>query len=483
LTVVVSKETVKRRPEIVGRIASLFLVMGLVLLPAIIRLDGKPHADWQQFLGRFHPLAVHIPIGLILLVPLLEIAGRSRPALRDAASFVLSLSLLSCIAALILGYLLAFGSGEVGAAVTRHMWGGIALTVGVLLCIWSRSWWASGAASGSMRRIYPVSLVCILLLLAWTAHQGGSLTHGANYLFEFLPTPLKRIAVFGASAEKEQLVADSFYAKHIHPMLDANCVGCHGESKSNGHLRLDTLASLMRGGDEGPAVIAGQPDKSPLLQRITLPSDHKKFMPAEGKPPLKPEQIAWLRAWIEQGASPNTASLKGIVVREEFTEPPLEQVGDYSSQLSAMHQLAMAAGVMLTPVSRKPGDGLILNTENVASRFGDAQLVKFVGLAPYIVEIDLSRTAVTDTSCDTLAKFTHLRALHLEGTAITGTALAKLAPLSHLTYLNLSETKVTQSTLAPLRSMKNLHRLYTYDTPAQPLSSAETEASSIKKAP
>jgi hypothetical protein len=52
----------------------------------VVRLDGKPHADWQQFLGRFHPLVVHLPIGLLLLVPLLELAGTARPALREAAA-------------------------------------------------------------------------------------------------------------------------------------------------------------------------------------------------------------------------------------------------------------------------------------------------------------------------------------------------------------------------------------------------------------
>src|SRR6202451_893718 len=113
-------------------IASLLASVVLLLLPSIIRLDGKTHADWLQFLGRFHPLVVHLPIGLILLVPLLEIAGRYRPALLEAASFVLSLSIFACLLALTLGYLLAYGSGDAGAGVARHMWGAIALTIAVL---------------------------------------------------------------------------------------------------------------------------------------------------------------------------------------------------------------------------------------------------------------------------------------------------------------------------------------------------------------
>ena len=71
-------------------IAATLTSAGLLFLPWIVSLNGKPHADWQQFIGRFHPAVVHIPIGLILLVPVLEIAGAFRPALREAAASVRS---------------------------------------------------------------------------------------------------------------------------------------------------------------------------------------------------------------------------------------------------------------------------------------------------------------------------------------------------------------------------------------------------------
>lgn len=56
--------------------AALLVSVALLLLPFLVKLDGRPHADWQQFLGRFHPLAVHLPIGLIVLVPLLRDRGK-----------------------------------------------------------------------------------------------------------------------------------------------------------------------------------------------------------------------------------------------------------------------------------------------------------------------------------------------------------------------------------------------------------------------
>jgi Planctomycete cytochrome C len=441
-------------------IASLVVSVVLLLLPSIFKLDGKPHADWQQFFGRFHPLVVHLPVGLILLVPLLEVAGRFRPALLEAAGFVLSLSVLSCLLALTLGYLLAYGSGDAGAGVVRHMWGGIAVTIAVGFCFFVRG------ASGSLRDAYPYLLAGAVLLLAWTAHQGGSLTHGDNYLTQYLPAPLKLVS-FGSTDTKPQF-PDSFYAQHIYPVLDANCVSCHGASKVKGSLRLDTYDRLMRGGEDGAVVIPGNTDRSTLLKRITLPKDDKKFMPSDGKPPLKPEEIAWIKAWIQQGASAEVKTLVGVNVPPPHHEEPIPQVGDYSAKMGEIAQAAKSAGVTLVPVSRNLGDGLILNTTDAGTKFGDAQLAGLARFAPYIVEAELARTSVSDACFDTLEKFSHLRALHLEGTAVRGVGLAKLGQLQQLRYLNLSGTQVTEAGIAPLRSMKNLRHLYLYDTPAQP---------------
>ena len=455
--------------------AALALSAALILLPWLVKLDGKPHADWQQFLGRFHPLAVHLPIGLLVLLPLLEIVGRFRPALREAAGFVLGLSFVSCLFALALGVLLAYGSGDTGTGVTLHESGGIALTIGVLLCLLARPWWSSGSVSFT----YPALLACTLLALTWTAHQGGSLTHGSNYLTQYMPASLKRWTAFGAT----QPSATSFYAKRINPILDANCVSCHGTGKVQGGLRLDSYESLMKGGQDGSVIVAGKPDESLLLVRVTLPPSHKQFMPAEGKPPLKAEEIAWIKAWIQQGASPTAATLNGISIRDERPELPLQPVGDYSALAAEIKQLDQGQGPKLMPVSARPEDGLVLYTVDAAASFNDAQLAQFQKFAPYIVEAELGRTAVTDASFDTLRQFTHLRALHLEETQITGNGLAKLAPLSQLTYLNLSGTKVTAAAIAPLSSMKNLRHIYLYNTPAQPAPSAESTAPIAKGAP
>ena len=447
-------------------IATLAFLVLLLSLPVLFHLNGKAHADWQQFLGRFHPLTVHLPIGFLVLLPVLEIAGRRRPALREAAGFVLLLAFLSCVGALTLGYLLAYGSGAEGATVTRHMWGGIALTIGTLFCLLARRAWIAGNAS----RMYPTLLTAVLLLLVWTAHQGGSLTYGNSYLTQYLPAPLKRFALLGAAKASD----GSFYTQHIHPIFDANCVSCHGESKVQGGLRLDSYAELMKGGKDGSVIVAGKSAESVLLQRVTLPTDDKLFMPAEGHPPLSAEQIGWIRAWVEQGASPAAASMPGITFAEVPKDPPIVPVGDYSSLMDEIHRMQSGQGAKLITVSSKPSDGLVLHTIDVASSFGDAQLAAFQRFAPYIVEVELGRTTVTDASFDTLSKFPSLRAIHLEGTTVTGAGISKLAALPHLVYLNLSGTKLTKEAAAQLGSMKNLRHVYLFNTPAQPVAPVPT---------
>src|ERR1700721_1430197 len=73
--------TSPKRGGVLSRFQVGFVMLGLVLivatLVAFLPPDGNERADWLQFIGRFHPLLVHFPIALFLLVPVLEIVGRS----------------------------------------------------------------------------------------------------------------------------------------------------------------------------------------------------------------------------------------------------------------------------------------------------------------------------------------------------------------------------------------------------------------------
>jgi uncharacterized membrane protein len=434
----------------------------LAALPFLLHLDGSAHGDWLQFLGRFHPTLLHLPIGLIVLVPILEIAGARRPALREAADFVLRAALALALPTFALGYMLAYGAGDTGTTVTRHMWGAVALCIGLMLCILLRPAWVGRQQAFA----YPALLSASLLALLWTGHQGGSITHGGDYLTHYMPGPVRVLFPFSGPKGGS---SGSFFALHIHPVLDAKCVACHGSGSAKAGLRLDSYDDLMRGGKDGAVIVPGKPQASLLLARVTLQPGDPHFMPAEGRTPLTSDEISWIRAWVRAGATATSPNIPGVSIAGDQAEPPPKPVGDYSGLVPEIQQMQRGLGAKLVPLSAKASDGLILRTVDMSSSFGDAQLAQFEKFAPYIVEAELARTAVTDASFDTLKRFTHLRALHLEGTSITGSNLAKLSGMTQLTYLNLSGTKVTSQSVAPLRKMSNLRHLYLFNTPAEPV--------------
>ncbi len=102
--------------------------------------------------------------------------------------------------------------------------------------------------------------------------------------------------------------ADEFerFERTVRPILAEHCLECHSDQERNGGLRLDdpvavTLAGEKSDTDSGrAAIVAGEPDESELLKRVTSTSEENR-MPPDG-PQLSDEQIAALRAWIESGA-------------------------------------------------------------------------------------------------------------------------------------------------------------------------------------
>src|SRR5262249_42598021 len=77
-----------------------------------------------------------------------------------------------------------------------------------------------------------------------------------------------------------------------------NCHQCHGPEKQRGGLRLDSRSALLTGGDSGPAIVPGQPEKSRLVQAVQYAGDLR--MPPKSK--LSDEQTAALTAWVKMGA-------------------------------------------------------------------------------------------------------------------------------------------------------------------------------------
>jgi len=110
------------------------------------------------------------------------------------------------------------------------------------------------------------------------------------------------VALFAASsrfyAEARSTVN---FNQQIRPLLNANCIKCHGGVKETGKLNLLFHDSALKGGKSGrPAVVPGKPEESELIARLTA-KDEDERMPKNADP-LKPDQIALLKRWIAEGA-------------------------------------------------------------------------------------------------------------------------------------------------------------------------------------
>ena len=88
-----------------------------------------------------------------------------------------------------------------------------------------------------------------------------------------------------------------FFEAKIRPILVENCHRCHGKEKQNGKLRLDSLGTMLAGGESGPAITPGKPEESLLIEAINYASLE---MPPDAR--LKPEQVKLLTEWVQRGA-------------------------------------------------------------------------------------------------------------------------------------------------------------------------------------
>ena len=80
-----------------------------------------------------------------------------------------------------------------------------------------------------------------------------------------------------------------------------NCFSCHGEKKQKSHLRLDSLAAALKGGDNGPAIVPGHPEKSELITAVSFTDPDLQMPPPKDKERLSAEQVAVLTEWVKMG--------------------------------------------------------------------------------------------------------------------------------------------------------------------------------------
>ena len=428
------------------------------------------------FLGRFHPVWVHLPIGIFILLAALEFAGLLArlgwcPWLPDISkrqrTFILVLAAAAAVFTAALGWLLAGSGGFDPALVQTHRWLGVAAAGGaVLLLVVHRVWWLYG----------PLFVGC-LVLLTLAGHAGGKITHGSDYLTVHMPERLKHYLGIPIPVPKP-VPADAAHAMAfddvVQPILEARCASCHGPSKSNGELRVDTWELISKGGKHGPVLAAGKTSPSELMRRIDLPIDEKEHMPPKGKPQLAEDDLALLEWWIGAGAPhkafagsmsppPAVSDILDARFGGKVPEVPPYRV----ATLMRSSRLAPRLGILIRPVS-PDGPWIDVNARVAGKAFGNDQLSQLVQIAPAVTWLDLGGTSVNDVGLVQVAAMHWLERLRLDNTAVTDAGLVYISNLKHLRYLNLRGTAVTDKGLPALCTVTSLRALYVWQTAVTP---------------
>src|SRR4051812_18917361 len=113
---------------------------------------------------------------------------------------------------------------------------------------------------------------------------------------------LLALVTLSAPVQAQSPASAEFFEKKVRPLLVARCLECHGADpkKVRGGLRLTSRAELLKGGESGPAVVPGEPNKSRLLKAVRHTDDDLKMPP---KDRLKDSEVADLDAWVKAGAT------------------------------------------------------------------------------------------------------------------------------------------------------------------------------------
>ena len=413
--------------------------------------------NWLLFIGRFHPVLVHLPIGIMVLLAILELVGirpNQRETIAEVRGLVVPILAVCAVIAATCGWLLATGGDYNPTLLFWHRWLGITVAgLCVVMFIEIRF---------KVFKAYWTTLAIALVAVAITGHLGGSMTYGSNYLTQYAPRPIKRLLGVEGSQSPVPLpkisnVEDAIvYPQIVQAIFNQNCIACHGVNRQKGGLRLDSYQWLLRGAHGKPMVLPGNAARSILIERIELPIGKGHRMPPSGHRQLTRGEKAILSWWVQNGAVNQEALNK--------TNPPEPILADIRSLFAVtasrrplsrlkvktyLAQLVRQTGMRIAFAGKH--SAMLRCSAEKDAHFSNKQLEMLRPIRLNIASLNLDSTGVTDSAVALINQMVNLTSLHLRDTPIDAKGLLLLDALNHLKYLSVPTHKVTAAEINALK--------------------------------
>ncbi len=424
--------------------------------------------DLLEYIGHFHPVLVHLPIGILLIAIGFKWLSYRRGfrKLRKSVRLLLLMGFLSATMSSLTGYLLS-QSGDYDAELLKtHQWLGIGVTILSLVALL-----LSKQKQKELRLAYSFIIFSLAILVVLTGHAGGSLTHGADFL---KPPPVSEW--FDSGVESKLMAVDFktalIYKDMVAPVLNAKCIRCHGPSRQKGKLRLDQPEFISKGGKDGLVIDTANWDESEIVRRIQLELSDDDHMPPREKKQLTSEEISLLLYWIKNGADFKTklSTLPGADSVMQLLSD-LEDKGPGNAEVKTIIPMPdpqtidhlRAGGVAISFLA--DGNGYVsLNFVNADSTRLSLLLKELPRIHLQVVEVKFPGCDLKRLDWAQLSALTSLTRLNLEGSNITDNDMPAIQSLSGLQYLNLVGTSTTLAGLEKLKLLNGLTKIYLYHT-------------------
>lgn len=430
-----------------------------------------------EFIGRLHPALVHFPIGIFILLIIVEFASfhRKRKSWSTAIVPMYIIGILFSALSLLTGFFLSKEGDHNSSAVDLHKWIAVSTTLLFSLYIAFRK------KLIQLKPVHVTTLIILLLSITATGHLGGSLTHGDNYL-----NPLQKEVIADKTVNIRDINQAILYKDIVQHTLNIKCIQCHGADKQKGKLRLDGFNWIQKGGKNGMVINSQQPDQSELIKRILLELNDEHHMPPKGKPQLTSFEQHILQWWVLTGASfegsvtslqPDEKIMKALVSfknhysSSNITSSKRKEVSAITaSQQKELEQL----GWVISAISNEDNHirAVGFNLEKPINQAID----RLISIKEQLVELKLSSSGVRDDDINNINKLNNLEKLWLDGNDLTDNSISKINGLNGLTYLNLSSTKISEKGIEPLKKLPKLKSIFLYKVELQKADSLDNSS-------
>jgi uncharacterized membrane protein len=413
---------------------------------------------WLQVAGRMHPMILHFPIVLVVSYVLYALFFQKKFSPPETAlhfgEWLLLLSAFTAVITALMGLFLSREEGYDPEALLWHKWGGV--SVSLLMLLW---YGLRNSIAKTKTGTIAATLVSFTAII-FTGHQGAGITHGQNFLMAPLLPEKKQQQVLLEDAE--------VFTHMVRPILQAKCMSCHNSKKAKGELVMETKELLLKGGKDGKLWDSTEADFGLMMKRIHLPLEAKKHMPPQGKPQLTEDDISILSNWIKGGADfkikvvdlAANSDLRKIAERI-FTTIETDEYDFVAADERKVQSLNNNYRIVYPLAKNSPALGAEFFS---ASQFKPESLKDLLEVKQQLVSLSLDKMPVKDEDLKTISQFSQLRKLQLSFTDITGATINELTALKELKQLSLSGTAIKADALKNLSSLKQLTKLFLWNT-------------------